>query len=50
MFIYHLEQALVYDVAFNSTAYNSNVFRNIEEPFTKDKTVFPTVPKGKIYS
>ncbi|CAK8689619.1 alpha-N-acetylglucosaminidase-like [Clavelina lepadiformis] len=45
MFIYHLEQALVYDVAFNSTAYNSNVFRNIEEPFTKDKTVFPTVPK-----
>lgn len=45
-FLDALDRALVSRVPFNQTAVTNDIFTNVEEPFTLDRTHFPTKPSG----
>ena len=47
MFNYYLKQALVHEVDFNDSMFAEDVFKNVEQPFTFDRTDYPTTPRGE---
>ncbi|XP_013404322.1 alpha-N-acetylglucosaminidase isoform X3 [Lingula anatina] len=46
LFINQLKEALSKGQKFNQTAFNKNVFSQVEQPFTFDTTPFPVQPQG----
>lgn len=48
MFVYYLKEALTKNVSFDQAQFNADVLKNVEKPFTFDKTEFPSSPTGMI--
>ncbi|XP_067002009.2 alpha-N-acetylglucosaminidase isoform X8 [Anabrus simplex] len=46
LFLDRLNTSLIKGTAFNETQFNEDVFKNVEEPFTLDLSVFPDTPQG----
>ena len=46
LFIFYLKEAIVKGIDFDQARFESDVFTNIEEVFTFDKTVFTSEPAG----
>jgi hypothetical protein len=46
LFLNALNNSLVTGIPFNQTLTSEQIFREVEEPFTRDTTVFPTSPQG----
>jgi len=50
MFVYYLKQAAVEGKDFDDSAFAQDVFENVEQPFTFDKTMYPTMPIGELHA
>ncbi|CAD5123242.1 DgyrCDS11599 [Dimorphilus gyrociliatus] len=50
LFVYQLMQSLEQSKAFDQNLFNSQVFKEVEEPFTKSTSVYPETVTGNAYA
>ncbi|KAJ8964031.1 hypothetical protein NQ314_005171 [Rhamnusium bicolor] len=48
LFIMNMNKTLQKGTRFNETLVKQEMFKNVEEPFTFDRSLFPTEPSGEI--